>query len=156
MNMEKKELWAGVAAFLAAVFVFYLIGASTILRDHRTDTYYLKARFNQADGLIVGGQVRLAGIKIGEVISETLDDHYGVVVTFSLPERIQLPDDTGASVQSTSLIGSKYIELLPGGSEDMLEPGDSIQFTEDSPNLEKLLDKVIAMAKADRKKNKCP
>ena len=85
----------------------------------------------------------------------TLDGDYGVTVRFSLPKAVQLPDDSGISVQSQSLLGSKYLELTPGGSEDMLADGDFLDFTEDSPDLVNLLDKVIAAAKANRKNNNC-
>lgn len=119
-----------------------------------SDTYTLSARFNQTEGLIAGSDVRLAGIKVGRVVSQKLDDYYGVVVTFSLPKDIQLPEDSGAAVQSSGLIGTKYIELQPGGAEDMLPAGGFIEFTQDSPNLQSLLDKVISMARADRQKHK--
>ncbi len=153
MKSETKELVAGALAFLTAVVVFYLIGASSVLHG-RSDTYTLSARFNQTDGLIVGSDVRLAGLKVGRVVSQRLDDYYGVVVTFSLPKHIQLPEDSGAAVQSSGLIGTKYIELQPGGAEDMLQTGDFIEFTQDSPNLQNLLDKVISLSKANRQKQK--
>ena len=111
-------------------------------------------RFRLPAGLIAGSDVRLAGIKVGRVVSQKLDDYYGVVVTFSLPKDIQLPEDSGAAVQSSGLIGTKYIELQPGGAEDMLPAGGFIEFTQDSPNLQSLLDKVISMARADRQKHK--
>lgn len=148
MKAENKELFAGIVAFLAAAGVFCAVAAFG--KGKASDTYTLSARFNQTDGLIAGNDVRLAGIKIGRVESLRLDDYYGVIATLSLPESIRLPDDSGAAVQSTSLIGAKYIELTPGGSEDMLEDGAFIEFTQDSPDLMGLLDKVIDMAKADR------
>ena len=151
MKTERTELIAGAVSFLAAVFVFYLIGTSSLFH-RKSDTYTLSARFNQTDGLTVGNEVRLAGIKIGHVISQRLDDYYGVVVTFSLPNYIQLPEDSAASVQSSGLIGSKYIELSPGGEEDALAPGSMVEFTQDSPDLIGLLDKVISIAKTNRKK----
>lgn len=153
MKSETKELVAGALTFFTAVVVFYLIGASSALRGV-SDTYTLSARFNQTEGLIAGSDVRLAGIKVGRVVSQKLDDYYGVVVTFSLPKDIRLPEDSGAAVQSSGLIGTKYIELQPGGAEEMLREGDFIEFTQDSPNLQNLLDKVISMAKADRRKRK--
>lgn len=153
MKAERTELIAGAVSFFAAVLVFYLIGASSVFRQ-KSDTYTLSARFNQTDGLIVGNEVRLAGIKIGQVLSQRLDDYYGVIVTFSVPKNIRLSTDSGASVESTGLIGAKYIELQPGGDDEMLEPGDMLEFTQDSPDLIGLLDKVISMAKADRKKTR--
>ena len=106
--------------------------------------------------MIVGNDIRLAGIKVGQITSLQLDDYFGVIVRFNLPKSIVLPDDSGAAVQSSGLIGSKYIELQPGGSEEVLQEGDFIEFTQDSPNLQNLLDKVISMAKANKQKHKCP
>lgn len=149
MNADKKELIAGAVAFLAAAVVFCAVAA--VGKGRSSGTYTLSARFNQTEGLIAGNDVRLAGIKVGRVESLRLDDYYGVIATLSLPESIRLPDDSGAAVQSSGLIGAKYVELTPGGSEDMLENGGFIEFTQDSPDLMGLLDKVIDMAKADRK-----
>ena len=153
MKTERTELIAGAVAFLAAVVVFYLVGSSSFF-NKKSDTYTLSARFNQTEGLVVGNEVRLAGIKIGHILSQRLDDYYGVIVTFSVPNDIRLSSDSGASVQSSGLIGSKYIELQPGGDEEFLEPGGMREFTEDSPDLMGLLDKVISMKKADRKSTK--
>lgn len=150
MKTERTELIAGAVAFLAAVFVFYLIGSSSFF-NKKSDAYVLSARFNQTEGLVVGNEVRLAGIKIGNVLSQKLDDYYGVVVTFSVPNDVRLSVDSGASIQSTGIIGSKYIELEPGGDEEFLKPGDMMDFTQDSPDLMGLLDKVISMTKANRK-----
>ena len=153
MKKERTELIAGAIAFLTAVFVFYSIGSSSFF-SRKSDTYVLSARFNQTEGLNIGNEVRLAGIKIGQIVSQRLDDYYGVIVTFSVPENVRLAVDSGASVQSTGLIGAKYIELQPGGEEEFLEPGDMIDFTQDSPDLMALLDKVISLSKANRKKAK--
>lgn len=156
MNSGKKELWAGATAFIIAVAVFFFIGTQQNMSNRETGSYLLSARFNQTNGLIPGNPVRVAGVKVGKIVSQQLDDHYGVLVTFSIPSKIQLPDDSGASIQSDSLFGSKLIEIVPGGSEEMLTDGDTLSFTEDALNLEALLEKVLAMAKADRAKNHCP
>ena len=153
MKTERTELIAGAVSFLAAVIVFCLIGTSSLFHK-KADTYTLSARFNQTDGLTVGNEVRLAGIKVGQVLSQRLDDYYGVVVTFSLPDHIRLPEDSGAAVQSGSLLGKKYIELLPGGDEETIPEGGMIEFTQDSPDLMALLDKVLSMARANRKNAK--
>ncbi len=153
MKAERTELIAGTVTFLAAAMAFFLIGTSSFFHK-KADSYTLTARFNQTDGVAVGNEVRLAGIKVGHVLSLRLDDHYGVVATFSVPDHIRLPEDSGAAVQSEGLIGKKYIELLPGGEEEMLPDGGSIEFTQDSPDLMTLLDKVVSMAKANRKKAK--
>lgn len=156
MKSEKKELLAGTLVFAFALCAFTFIGTHKGAETRSADSYLLSARFNRADGLVVGNDVRLAGIRIGKVVREELDGHYGVVATFSLPNSVRLPDDSGASIQSDGLLGSKFIELLPGGSEDMLADGDTLSFTEDALNLEALLDKVISVSKASRAKRGDP
>lgn len=153
MKTERTELMAGTAAFLTAVIVFCLIGTSSFFHK-KADSYVLTARFNQTDGLAVGNEVRLAGIKVGHVLSLRLDDYYGVEATFSVPDHILLPSDSGAAVQTDGLLGKKYIELMPGGDDETLSAGDAIEFTQDSPDLTALLDKVVSMAKANRQKEK--
>lgn len=151
---NKKEIIAGAAAFFIAVVAFVLIGGRNKTASMDNGSYVLSARFNYADGLNVGAPVRVAGVKVGKVVAERLDNHYGVVVTFTLPRGVELPDDSSASIQSDSLFGGKIIEIRPGGGDQILVDGDVLSFTEDSFNLENLLDKVIAMAKADRAKQK--
>ncbi|HBO58585.1 MAG TPA: outer membrane lipid asymmetry maintenance protein MlaD [Alphaproteobacteria bacterium] len=150
-----RDLIAGTAALLTVALLFCAISFKRDIGRRSTASYTLSARFNHTDGLNTGAPVRLAGIEVGKITGLTLDEDYGVTVRFSLPESVQLPDDSGVSVQSQSLLGNKYLELTPGGSEDMLSDGDFMDFTEDSPDLVKLLDKVISAAKANRKNNTC-
>lgn len=150
-----KDLIAGTAALTVVALLFCAISFKRDIGRHSTASYTLSARFNHTDGLNTGAPVRLAGIEVGKITALTLDGDYGVTVRFSLLKAVQLPDDSGISVQSQSLLGSKYLELTPGGSEDMLADGDFLDFTEDSPDLVNLLDKVIAAAKANRKNNNC-
>lgn len=150
MSAERKELTAGIAALLCAVSVFSLFGGRQA--RNTVSSYTVGARFNQIQGLDVGADVRLAGIPVGTVAKQELDDHYGVVVTLKLPSSVLLPEDTGASVQTNGVLGKKYIELTPGGSEEMLEDGAFLDFTEDSPDLKKLIDKVIAMSNPAKNK----
>lgn len=149
-NSERKELIAGIAALLCAVSVFSLFGGR---QARNTGAFYtITARFNQTQGLDVGADVRLAGVPVGSVVRQELDDAYGVIVTLKLPASVALPEDTGASVQTNGVLGKKYIELTPGGSEETLSDGASLDFTEDSPDLKKLIDKVISISNSAKDK----
>lgn len=156
MKSEKKELLAGALTFVLAVALFAFVGLHKGAGNGSSDSYRISVRFNRTDGLNVGDDVRLAGVRVGSVVSQKLDDYFGVVTTFSLPSSVALPDDSGASIQSDGLLGAKFIELMPGGSEDMLGDGDTLSFSEDALNLESLLDKVISLSKAAREKRRSP
>ena len=71
-------------------------------------------------------------------------------MTVEIKEGINIPDDSSASIVSSGLMGSKYIEIEPGGSEDYLAPGDEFSYTQDAMVIEELLDRIVSMGKAKR------
>jgi phospholipid/cholesterol/gamma-HCH transport system substrate-binding protein len=104
----------------------------------------LRATFSNIAGLAVGGDVRIAGVKVGTVTEERIDPKtFDAIVLMTVAEGIQLPTDTGASITSESLLGGKFIALSPGGDETNLKPGQMITATQSSISLEDLLGKFI-------------
>jgi phospholipid/cholesterol/gamma-HCH transport system substrate-binding protein len=106
--------------------------------------YTLYARFDHIDGLGVGNDVRLAGVKIGSVSEERIDSRtFQAIVGFSVRDDIKLPKDSAAIITSESLLGGKYLSLQPGGDEVVLQPGQMVTITQGSVSLEELLGKFI-------------
>lgn len=106
--------------------------------------YTLYARFDHIDGLAVGGDVRIAGVKVGSVTNERIDlKSFSAIVAMNLRADIQLPKDSSAEIASESLLGGKYVNLSPGGDETDLKPGQTITITQSSISLEQLLGKFI-------------
>ena len=56
---------------------------------------------------------------------------------------MEIQEDAIATVRSTGLIGGKFIKISPGGSEELLQSGDTIYETESSVSLEELISKYI-------------
>jgi phospholipid/cholesterol/gamma-HCH transport system substrate-binding protein len=138
-----------VAEVLAGAVVLVVAGgflAFAVAHSGKVSSsgYDLKARFDHIDGLSVGGDVRLAGVKIGSVTNEQLDPKtYLAMVTMTVRDGVELPKDTSASIDSDSLLGGKYISLSPGGDIAMLKPGETITITQSAISLEQLLGKFI-------------
>ncbi len=136
-----EVLSGAVVLLIAAGFLGYAIahsGRSSI------SGYALTARFDHIDGLSVGADVRLAGVKVGSVLSERIDPKsFLAEVTLSVRDGLELPKDTSASIDSESLLGGKYLSLSPGGDTTMLAPGGRITVTQSSVSLEQLLGKFI-------------
>lgn len=136
-----ETLMGAVVLAVAAVFLVY---AYTRADVQTVRGYEVKARFTAIDGLKVGDDVRISGIKVGSVVRQTLDpEFFQAVVTLSLDPSVILSEDTTAAVASEGLLGGKYLALEPGGSEEIIKPGGEITFTQPSVNLESLLGKVI-------------
>jgi phospholipid/cholesterol/gamma-HCH transport system substrate-binding protein len=106
--------------------------------------YTLQARFDHIDGLNVGGDVRIAGVKVGTVTDTRIDPKsFSAIVALTVRDGIELPKDSAASIISESLLGGKYISLSPGGDDTSLKAGQTIAITQSSVSLEELLGKFI-------------
>ncbi len=136
------EILAG-AGVLAVAFGFMAYAVSHSGRSAESG-YALTARFDHIDGLAVGGDVKIAGVKVGTVTGARLDPKtFSAIVTLTVRGDVQLPKDSSAEIDSESLLGGKYISLSPGGDETDLKPGQMITITQSSVSLEQLLGKFI-------------
>ena len=146
MNGNLVETLIGAVVLAVALF-FLAFAYSTAGVGGGLSGYELQARFNRADGLVVGGDVRLSGIKIGTITRQSLDPQtYSAVVSFSVDERYQLPEDSAVKIASEGLLGGNYLSVEPGGSDRMLKAGDEVKFTQGSVNLMDLIGQAIFSA----------
>lgn len=136
------ELVAGAVVLLvAAGFLGYAVANTG---RGRVDGYALNAKFQRIDGLAVGADVRLAGVKVGSVNAVSIDPHtYQAVVNFSVEPSIKLPADSSAQVTGDGLVGAKFLSLSPGGDDKMLASDGTVTITQSAASLEDLLGKFI-------------
>jgi len=144
----------GVALGILAIVLFWISANNSISHQEKGSYYPVLARFNRTDGLLVGDLVRLAGMNVGKVVDARLDENFKAVMTLEIKEDVKLPDDSSASIVSSGLMGAKYIEIEPGGSEDMIEPNGEFAYTQDAMVLEELLDRIVSIGKANRNSEK--
>lgn len=136
-----------IGAIVIAVAVGFLAFAYNQTGMGSVNGYTLLAKFDRIDGLTVGSDVRMSGIKIGTVTSQNLDtETFEAVVNLTVDKSIHLPDDTAAKITSEGLLGGYYLSIEAGGGEDMLEDGDEIQFTQGSVDLMGLVGQAIFSA----------
>lgn len=137
-----ETLWGALVLAVAVVFAVYV--HSIVGMQNQGATYDVQAKFTAVDGINVGSDVRIGGVKVGTVATQTLDpDTYNAVLTLRLDNAVKLPTDSEARITSGSLIGGAYVQLVPGGSADVLGNGGTIAKTKDVVALEELLGKLI-------------
>jgi phospholipid/cholesterol/gamma-HCH transport system substrate-binding protein len=136
------EILTGAAVLLvAAGFLAYAVAHSG---RSGSAGYPLAARFERIDGLVVGAEVRISGVKVGTVMSAEIDPKtFLATVTLTVRGDIKLPKDTSAEIISESLLGGKFLSLTPGGADAVLRAGETITITQSSISLEQLLGKFI-------------
>lgn len=144
MKKSSIELVVGVFVLIGLICVAYLtikLGKMEWLGENH---YLLNARFDSVSGLRAGAGIEMAGVKIGQVDSISLDtEDMQALVQLKIQNGIKLCDDVIVSVKTAGLIGDKYINITPGGSEEMLKPGDTIIETVSVLDIEELISKYV-------------
>jgi len=144
--MRKFNLEIVVGLFLVVGFVCFA-WLSVKLGDINLfgpPTYQVTASFGSISGLKSGGLVEIAGVQVGKVTAIGFDtEKYEALVTLAINSDVVLQKDSIASVRTAGIIGDRYIDISPGGSDEIIGDGGRIVETESAINLEELVSKYI-------------
>lgn len=139
-----ETIMGGFVLLVAGIFLAFAYLSANL---QPAAGYAVKATFNSVDGLTVGSDVRVGGVKVGAVTQEMIDPKdYRAIVTMNLERDVKLPVDSKAVIASAGLLGGKYVKLEPGRSATLVQPGGQIANTEGAVVLEELLGKIIFLA----------
>ena len=145
--MQNSIVETLIGAAVIAVAALFLVFAYTSTGSGPVSGYDVIAKFSKADGVNVGTDVRLSGIKVGTVEKLALDPKtYNAVVTLALENTVKLPDDSSVRITSEGLLGNQYLSIEPGSSPQAIKPGGEIENTQGSIDLIGLLGKAVFSA----------
>lgn len=149
MSENRAEIAAG-ALVLAVALGFLVFAARGTGLAGGGGAYDLRASFRSAEGVRVGTDVRMAGVKVGTVTDLRLNPQtFFADATFTVAQGVQVPDDSTILISSEGLLGGNFVEILPGGSPDNAAPGDEILDTQGAVSLVSLLLKFVGDGAAD-------
>ena len=142
MHRNTLETVMGAIVLLAAVgFVALAYEAADVKGN---GGYEIVAEFGSTGGQSVGDDVRISGIKVGQITAQQLDPiTYVAKVSMAIEPTIQIPSDSSARITAASLLGGNYLELMPGAATDTLGAGAVIYDTRDPISLSDLLGKAV-------------
>lgn len=155
--MRTNIIEAVMGAIVLIIASYFLVFAYTSSRGGSYSGYPLVAKFDRIDGLLVGNDARISGVKVGSIASIDIDPKTFLArVVFTVRKDLNLPIDTVAEIISESLMGGKYIALVPGGDKKILAPGEKITYTQSSVSFETLIGKYLFSGKSgeDEEKHK--
>ena len=148
--MHRNLIETVMGGVVLAVALFFLVFAYTSADLGSVDGYEVVARFQSIEGLSVGSDVRISGVKVGTVVSQKLDPlSFLAEVRMCIDDSIELPIDTAAIIASESLLGGKFMRLEPGGDEELIGPGGMVEYTQAPVNVEELLGRFIFGSQSD-------
>ena len=142
LKRSTLEIVMGLVVLIGAGIFSVLVYQASDIKS--ADGYMLHAEFGTTGGLSIGDEVRLSGIKVGQIVGQSLDPvTYAARIDMRIDETVQLPSDSSARITAASLLGGNFLELLPGAGEDVMPEGTIIFDTRDPVSLSDLLGKIV-------------
>ena len=142
--MVKKQSAVGIFVLIGLICLGYLtvkLGKMEILGSN---TYTVEAQFSTVQGLRNGANVEISGVQVGRVSAIELDtETYTAKISMKINNTVALSEDTMAAIKTSGLIGDKFVELTPGGSDELLAEGAYITDTEPPVDLIALISKYV-------------
>ena len=144
MNKINIELITGIFVIIGIACFTWLAVSVAGATFTEQPGYSLSARFTSISGLRDGAIVEGAGVRIGTVTAIDFDpDAFEAIVHLRINEGVPIQEDAIASIRTQGIIGEKYINIVPGGFDELLTEGMEIYETESSISLEELVSRYI-------------
>ena len=142
--MRKIDLELGVGIFLLAgiLCLGYLSIKLARMEVFGAKGYEIHAVFADVGALKNGASVVIAGGEIGRIKNIKMDN-YEAKVTMTINNGVKIQEDAIASVKTKGIIGEKYIQISPGGSEEIIPPGGQLRETQPVVDLEQLISNFV-------------
>lgn len=123
LNRQAMEFLVGVFLILGIVSVFFLaLQVSGLTEEKEVDGYTVTGYFGNIGSLKPRAAVKIAGVKIGQVNSITLDsEETEAVVTMTIQNDVVLTTDAEAKILTQGLLGSNFIALSPGYGDEIVD-----------------------------------
>ena len=127
---------------VSIICIFYY--SSKINFFEKVETFQIKSSFFDIGNLKIGNEVKIKGVKVGEVSGISLDEeNYLAIITSSVNKSIKIPIDSIFKVSNNGFIGSAYLEIELGNSEVFLKSNEYTINNVDAVSLEEIINNFI-------------
>ncbi len=144
MKIRYIKFFLGLSFFIVIFLVIFL---ERKIDNNLYRNYYIT--FNKIDGVQVGTEVLISGVRVGFVNMISLKNNYPVV-SISVDKNIYLPEDSSIAIQTDGLFGAKFMLIEIGGSDKMIKENEFFSYYEDSILIEDLLNKIIELGESKK------
>ena len=143
MNKINLEFVLGLLILILSIIsIFYY--SSKINFFNKIETFQINSSFFDIGNTSIGNDVKINGVKVGEVLNIKLDQEtYMAIITSSIDKSIQIPDDSVFKISNNGFVGSSYIEIQLGNSEELLKNNDYSVNNIDAVSLEEIINNFI-------------
>ena len=127
---------------LSIISIFYYSSKINLL--NKIETFQINSSYFDIGNITIGNDVKINGVKVGEVLNIKLDPlTYMAIITSSIDRSINIPNDSVFKISNNGFIGSSYIEIQLGNSEEILKNNDYSVNNIDAVSLEEIINNFI-------------
>ena len=144
MNKKKNlEFLTGLLILIILIIsIFYY--SSKINLFNKIETLQINSSFFEIGNTSIGNDVKINGVKVGEVSNIKLDqENYMAIITSSVEKSFKIPDDSIFKISNNGFTGSSYIEIQLGNSKKILKNNDYSVNNIDALSLEEVINNFI-------------
>ena len=153
-NQRKLEITVGLFIIIGFIaFAILAIKVSGLANFNNHDTYKITANFTNVGDLKIRAPVTLAGVTIGRVSNIKLDPKtYRAKVTLEINNITKnIPVDSTANIFTAGLLGSNYISITPGFSDQYLKNKERLENTNQAMILQNIIGQLLYNIKSSKK-----
>ena len=122
-----------------SILIFFLIVSFYQSSDNSNKALKFKSIFNYVEGISVGTDVEMAGLKIGKVDKISLNQNNEVVVEGTIDHTVDIPDDSILLIRSNGIFGKKSLLIEPGFGDIIKDENYLFTDTKDSYSIDMFL-----------------
>ena len=142
-NRINSEFIVGIL-ILVVTTLLLIYYSSKISLFNKQETLDINSSFFDIGNMNIGNDVKINGVKVGEVSKISLDQEtYMAIITSSIYESTKIPSDSIFKVSNNGFIGSPYIEIQLGTSDQFLINNDNTINNIDAVSLEEIINNFI-------------
>ena len=131
-----------IILILSIISIFYYSSKINLL--NKNETFQINSSYFDVGNMTIGNDVKINGVKVGEVLNIKLDQvSYMAIITSSIDKSINIPNDSVFKISNNGFIGSSYIEIQLGNSEELLKNNDYSANNIDAVSLEEIINNFI-------------
>ena len=140
LSKEIKAAFFVLTTILLFIFGFNYLKGSSILDKQKT----IYAVYDEVDGLLVGANVMINGLSIGNVTElDFLPNSTKILVTLKVKDKLNFSSKSTASIYETGVLGGLAISISPVfEKESIIKTGDTLK-SNVRPGLTELINRQI-------------
>lgn len=129
---------------IIGLFLSYVYKFTSMKAMSSSSQITLNGVFSDVSGVHVGTEVKIGGVPVGEISEISIHEDLSIFVSIFTKSNLCIPQDSSLEVRTSGVLGSRYLEIRPGGLEECMKDNEYFENTKSALSLESLINKFLA------------